>query len=33
MVKVLSGFGLVSGNLLDLCCGNGRIPVYMAKKD
>ena len=32
MVKVLSGFGIKSGNVLDLCCGNGRISVYMAKK-
>jgi ubiquinone/menaquinone biosynthesis C-methylase UbiE len=32
MLKVLSGFGITSGNLLDLCCGNGRISVYMAKK-
>jgi len=32
MVKVLSNFGVTSGNLLDLCCGNGRISIYMAKK-
>jgi ubiquinone/menaquinone biosynthesis C-methylase UbiE len=32
MLKVLSGFGITSGNLLDLCCGNGRILIYMAKK-
>ena len=32
MLKVLSGFGIASGNLLDLCCGNGRISIYMAKK-
>jgi len=32
MLKVLSGFGITSGNLLDLCCGNGRISIYMAKK-
>jgi ubiquinone/menaquinone biosynthesis C-methylase UbiE len=32
MLKVLSSFGIVSGNLLDLCCGNGRISIYMAKK-
>jgi len=32
MLKVLSGFGIKSGNLLDLCCGNGRISIYMAKK-
>ncbi|MGQ9506985.1 MAG: class I SAM-dependent methyltransferase [Candidatus Bathycorpusculaceae bacterium] len=32
MVKVLGDFGITSGNLLDLCCGNGRISIYMAKK-
>jgi len=32
MVKVLGNFGIPSGNLLDLCCGNGRISIYMAKK-
>ncbi|MGB9756269.1 MAG: class I SAM-dependent methyltransferase [Candidatus Bathyarchaeales archaeon] len=32
MVKVLSGFGITKGNLLDLCCGNGRISIYMAKR-
>lgn len=32
MVKVLSNYGINSGNLLDLCCGNGRIAVHMAKK-
>ncbi|MBX5321297.1 MAG: class I SAM-dependent methyltransferase [Candidatus Bathyarchaeota archaeon] len=32
MLKVLGSFGVSSGNLLDLCCGNGRISVYMAKK-
>lgn len=32
MTKVLNGFGIKSGNLLDLCCGNGRISIYMAKK-
>jgi SAM-dependent methyltransferase len=32
IVKVLNGYGITSGNLLDLCCGNGRISVYMAKK-
>jgi SAM-dependent methyltransferase len=32
MAKVLAGFGIESGNLLDLCCGNGRVSVYMAKK-
>jgi len=32
MVKVLSSFGITSGNLLDLCCGNARVSIYMAKK-
>jgi len=32
MMKVLSGFGISSGNLLDLGCGNGRISIHMAKK-
>lgn len=32
MVKVLNEFGISSGNLLDLCCGNGRISIHMAKK-
>jgi ubiquinone/menaquinone biosynthesis C-methylase UbiE len=32
MLKVLSDFGITSGNLLDLCCGNGRISIHMAKK-
>lgn len=32
MLKALSSFGIVSGNLLDLCCGNGRVSVCMAKK-
>ncbi|MEM3623310.1 MAG: class I SAM-dependent methyltransferase [Candidatus Bathyarchaeia archaeon] len=32
MVKVLSGFGITKGNLLDLCCGNGRICINMAKR-
>jgi len=32
MVKVLNSFGIVSGKLLDLCCGNGRISVHMAKR-
>lgn len=32
MLKVLSSFGIKSGNVLDLCCGNGRISVYMARK-
>jgi len=32
MVKVLGDFGITSGNLLDLYCGNGRVSIYMAKK-
>ena len=24
MTKVLNGFGIKAGHLLDLCCGNGR---------
>jgi 2-polyprenyl-3-methyl-5-hydroxy-6-metoxy-1,4-benzoquinol methylase len=32
MLRVLSDFGVTSGNLLDLCCGNGRISIHMAKK-
>ncbi|NWG10845.1 class I SAM-dependent methyltransferase [Candidatus Bathyarchaeota archaeon] len=32
MIKVLSNFGITSGNVLDLCCGNGRVSIYMAKK-
>jgi SAM-dependent methyltransferase len=32
IVKVLNSCGITSGNLLDLCCGNGRISVYMARK-
>jgi len=32
MVSVLNDFGVTSGSLLDLCCGNGRVAIYMAKK-
>jgi len=32
MIKVLSGFGITSGHLLDLCCGNGRVSIHLAKK-
>jgi len=32
MVKLLNDFGVTSGSLLDLCCGNGRISIHMAKK-
>jgi SAM-dependent methyltransferase len=32
MIRLLNGFGIASGNLLDLCCGNGRISVHVAKR-
>lgn len=32
MTKVLDGFGIKAGHLLDLCCGNGRVSIHMAKK-
>ena len=32
ILKVLDDFGIKSGNLLDLYCGNGRVSIYMAKK-
>jgi 2-polyprenyl-3-methyl-5-hydroxy-6-metoxy-1,4-benzoquinol methylase len=32
MVTLLNNYGISSGRLLDLCCGNGRISIYMAKK-
>jgi SAM-dependent methyltransferase len=32
MIRLLRSYGIFSGNLLDLCCGNGRISIYMAKK-
>jgi SAM-dependent methyltransferase len=32
MVRLLETYGTSSGNLLDLCCGNGRISVFMAKR-
>jgi ubiquinone/menaquinone biosynthesis C-methylase UbiE len=32
MAKLLRGFGISSGRLLDLCCGNGRFSIHMAKK-
>lgn len=32
MIEVLEGFGIESGNLLDLCCGNGRVSIYMAER-
>ena len=32
ITKVLDRFGIKAGHLLDLCCGNGRISIHMAKK-
>lgn len=32
IVNVLRERGITSGNLLDLCCGNGRVSIHMAKK-
>jgi ubiquinone/menaquinone biosynthesis C-methylase UbiE len=32
MVRLLETFGTSSGNLLDLCCGNGRVSVFMAER-
>jgi len=32
MIKLLESYGMSSGTLLDLCCGNGRISVLMAKR-
>jgi ubiquinone/menaquinone biosynthesis C-methylase UbiE len=32
MTRVLDDFGIRSGDLLDLCCGNGRVSIYMAKR-
>ena len=32
IVKLLGDFGIKSGIVLDLCCGNGRTSIYMAKK-
>ncbi len=32
MVDILKDHGITSGNLLDLCCGNGRVSVHMAKR-
>jgi SAM-dependent methyltransferase len=32
MLKVLSIHEITSGNLLDLCCGNGRVSINMAEK-
>jgi SAM-dependent methyltransferase len=32
IVKVLNGYGIEQGRLLDLSCGNGRISIHMAKR-
>jgi SAM-dependent methyltransferase len=32
MIRVLGSFGIKTGSLLDLCCGNARISIFMAKK-
>ena len=32
LAKLLEGNGIKSGNVLDLCCGNGRFSVFMALK-
>lgn len=32
MSRLLETFGIKSGTLLDLCCGNGRVSIFMAKK-
>jgi len=32
MSRLLDGFGIKSGSLLDLCCGNGRVSIFMAKR-
>jgi SAM-dependent methyltransferase len=32
ITKVLDDFGIKAGYLLDLCCGNGRVSIHMAKK-
>lgn len=32
IVKILKEFGINKGKVLELCCGNGRICVYLAKK-
>jgi len=32
MSRLLDGFGIKSGSLLDLCCGNGRVSICMAKR-
>jgi SAM-dependent methyltransferase len=32
ILKVLQDFGITSGSLLDLCCGNGRVSINMANR-
>ena len=32
ILKVLNDFGIKSGDLLDLYCGNGRVSIYMARR-
>jgi 2-polyprenyl-3-methyl-5-hydroxy-6-metoxy-1,4-benzoquinol methylase len=32
MAKLLADHGIASGSVLDLCCGNGRISIRLAKK-
>jgi len=32
MTKILGNYGISSGSLLDLCCGNGRVSIHMAMK-
>ncbi|MCX8183628.1 MAG: class I SAM-dependent methyltransferase [Crenarchaeota archaeon] len=32
MIRLLKDFGIESGRILDLCCGNGRIAISFAKK-
>jgi len=32
MTKILGSYRISGGSLLDLCCGNGRVSIYMAKR-
>lgn len=32
MINLLKENGIISGRLLDLCCGNGRISIFIARK-
>jgi SAM-dependent methyltransferase len=32
MPKILGNYGISSGSLLDLCCGNGQLSIHMAMK-